>query len=168
MIFPNDRSGVQKRRDLRFRLMEGSWINPGHRHFVLRVRLQYGQQFLLIAIVRIDPGRFPLFGHHDRHPVMDGSHESIGFCRDDRAGMDGLLFRRDPGFIKTRKTKRLSRFKRETKRFPDAVAYLPFIEPVGHNQATSFLEGISEARFLRQGFRSRIEHPVPYGRVFGP
>ena len=102
------------------------------------------------------------------HAVVNGSHEFIRFCRDDRTGFKWFPFRRRPVFPQSREGERAVTPQSDPHRLLRAPLHLPFIEPGRHNKAPAFLEGRPKRRLLCHGLGFRIDALIPDLRVFGP
>lgn len=89
---------------------------------------------------RVQPQSVILRRQDDRHPVMDGPHQRVGFSDDDGAGFQRLavLF---PAFPETGEGEGAGGFQADEIRLFGGFGVRPLVKPIGDDQAAAMAEG---------------------------
>ena len=92
------------------------------------------------AVFRIEPSVIPICREDDGHAIVNGSHQVIGFGRDNGAGLDVFSSGGAPQIPKAGKGKGRAGFERDVHgRFGSAIGVaLPFVKSGCGNEAPLF------------------------------
>ena len=127
------------------------------------------------------PRRERFRGQDDRHAVVHRRHYRVGGGGQDRARLDdvarpargkrtaqGHAARHGPALPQAGERQQAAVAAADQIRLPDGARALPFIEPVGRNQAAPAAERGAERRFQRRRLGPRVDEAVGDGRIPGP
>jgi hypothetical protein len=136
--------------------------------FLTRIGVQEGLQRCCMLEGRVEPLVVGRGGEHDRHPVVNRSQQLVRVRREDRTGFDGRALRGLPLLPQAGKGKRAVTLQADPQRLLHPPLDLPFGESRRNHETAPGLEGGTEGRFLRHGFRFGVNALIPDLRVLGP
>ena len=116
----------------------------------------------------VQPKGLQCLRQDNRHPVVDGAQEFVGFGGDYGAGPDNIACSVLPRVPKSCEAKGFSRLHYDP-HGPFGISYpLPLVETVGEDHATPADQCGAEAGALCHGFNPRIDKAITQRRVLGP
>ena len=122
---------------------------------IIRRRLHQRHDLLCLFIAAVEPQFEILRMDDDRAARVDGRHQGIGVCRDDRCGFQFRTISTHPMFPDSGEGHQaIIRPVDEVRLLLARHIAFPFVETIGRDEAAAAPNGIAEGRLFQNGFAS--------------
>lgn len=127
-----------------------------------------GEWFEQLCVARDQPALALCWSEHNRHPIVDGLHEFVWFCRDDCECPQLLFSVGAVPFVPESCHAECAFLVRQEIRLFCLPCFLPFIEAVGDDNAAVALDEVLVCRLLIECLGAGVDHREHHLGFFGP